>query len=73
VSALSGQLSGGDRAAGGIEGYPLESLFEEVAFLGYYLHWPSDQVMSFDHRERQQWVREVSRINQRLNNAAKGE
>ncbi len=54
-------------------GYPAESLFEEVAFIGYYLHWPREQVMSLDHRERQKWVAEVSRINQRLNESSKAE
>jgi hypothetical protein len=29
--------------------------------------------MDLDHRERQRWVAEVSRINQKLNDAAKGE
>jgi len=54
-------------------GYPTESLFEEVAFIGYYLHWPREQVMSLDHRERQKWVAEISRINQRLNESSKAE
>ncbi len=51
-------------------GYPLEALLEEVAFIAYYLHWPQDQIMSFDHRERQRWVAEVSKINRQLNDSA---
>ena len=47
--------------------YPSERLAEEVAFLSHYMHWPYDQVMSMDHRQRQQWVAEVSRMNERLN------
>lgn len=47
--------------------YPSERLFEEVAYIAYYLHWPYDQVMQLDHRERQAWVAEVARINQHLN------
>lgn len=54
-------------------GYPSELLYEEVAFVAYYLHWPYQQIMSLDHRERQRWVAEVSRVNKRLNEAAKGE
>jgi hypothetical protein len=42
-------------------------LFEEVAYLAYYLHWPPEQIMHMEHRERQQWVREVARLNERLN------
>jgi hypothetical protein len=51
----------------------LNALYEEVAYLAYYLHWPHEEIMSLDHKERQRWVTEVSRINQRLNDAAKGE
>jgi len=51
----------------------LTSLYEEVAFLAYYLHWSFDEIITLDHRERQLWVTEVSRINQKLNDAAKGD
>ena len=51
-------------------GYPSEALYEEVAFIAYYLHWPHAQVMSLDHCERRRWVAEVSKINKQLNEAA---
>ncbi|HEX5283587.1 MAG TPA: DUF6760 family protein [Bryocella sp.] len=51
--------------------YPADRLRGEVAYIGYYLHWPYEQVMNMDHWERRQWVVEVSKINQRLNDAAK--
>jgi len=47
--------------------YPSSRLFEEVAYIGYYLHWPYDQIMQLEHRERQRWVAEIGRINERLN------
>ncbi|HXZ10523.1 MAG TPA: DUF6760 family protein [Paraburkholderia sp.] len=50
-------------------GYPPEQLFEEVAYIAYHFHWPHSQLMSLDHRERQRWVEEVARINQRINQA----
>lgn len=50
-----------------MKGYPSERLFEEVAFLGYYMHWPYDEIMNMDHRERQRWVEQTALINQRLN------
>ena len=50
--------------------YPAERLAEEVAFVSHYMHWPYDQVMSMDHRERQSWVREVSRMNAVVNEEA---
>ena len=54
-------------------GYPSEALYEEVAFIAYYLHWPHRQIMSLDHNERRRWVAEVSKINQQLNQAVKSE
>ena len=47
--------------------YPSDRLHEEVAYLSYHFHWPYQQVMQLDHRERQRWVAEVARINERLN------
>jgi hypothetical protein len=48
-------------------------LFEEVAYLAYYFHWPYAQIMALDHLERQRWAGEVARINQRINAAAAGD
>lgn len=53
-------------------GYPRDELFREVAFIAYYLHWPMNEIMDLDHRERTQWVAEVSRINERLNQEERG-
>lgn len=50
--------------------YPADRLHEEVAYIAFHLHWPYDQVMRMEHRERQRWVAEVGRINQRLNEQA---
>ena len=48
-------------------GYPLDQLYEEVAFVAYHFHWPHDQVMDLEHEERRRWVREISAINSRMN------
>lgn len=48
-------------------GYPSDRLFEEVAYLAYYFHWPYEEILRLEHRERQRWVTEVARINRRLN------
>jgi hypothetical protein len=40
-------------------------VFEEVAYIAYYLHWPYDQIMALEHRERRQWVAEVAKLNTR--------
>ncbi|MHC0066381.1 DUF6760 family protein [Nostoc sp. UIC 10890] len=46
--------------------YPTERLLEEVAYLAYHFHWSYEQIMTMEHRERQQWVTQVAQINQRL-------
>lgn len=46
--------------------YPSDRLYEEMAFLAYYLHWPYDQLMEMQHQERRRWCREVSVINKKL-------
>lgn len=53
--------------SGGMIGYPLDRLYEEVAFLAYHFHWDYDTIMNLEHRERMQWCEEVSRINKKLN------
>ena len=73
VPALRGEVRSGDECLGGMIGYPSDALFEEIAFIAYYLHWPREQIMGLDHRERQRWVAEISRINQELNESAKVE
>jgi len=47
-------------------GYPLNRLYEEVAFIAYHFHWPHREIMNLEHRERRRWVEEISKINQRL-------
>ncbi|NTU41454.1 MAG: hypothetical protein HGA78_00060 [Nitrospirales bacterium] len=47
-------------------GYPLTRLYEEVAFIAYHFHWSHDEIMAMEHRERQKWVEEISKINRRL-------
>lgn len=48
-------------------GYPSKRLFEEVAYIAYHFHWPRDEIMQLEHGERQQWVSEIARFNERLN------
>jgi hypothetical protein len=53
--------------AGGVTGYPLEALYEEVAFLAYHLHWSHAELLELEHRDRHRWCNEVSDINKKLN------
>ncbi len=50
--------------------YPSDRLYEEVAYIAYHFHWPYDQVMALEHRDRQRWVAEIAAINRRLNEEA---
>ena len=58
-----------DGRRGGVLGYPLKSLFEEVAFVSYHFHWPPESVLNLEHADRRRWVQEISAINQRINDA----
>ena len=69
MSALREKIRSRGRRIGGAIGYPLEDLFEEVAYVAYHFHWPRSQLMSLDHIERHRWVEEVAKINQRINDA----
>ncbi|HEX5085207.1 MAG TPA: DUF6760 family protein [Blastocatellia bacterium] len=55
---------------GGVLGYPLNALYEEIAFIAYHFHWQPDAVMNLEHTERRRWVEEISSINRRLNEDA---
>jgi uncharacterized protein DUF6760 len=54
-----------------VTGYPLDALYEEMAFIGYYLHWPQEELLRLEHGERRRWVAEISRINGELTEQAR--
>jgi hypothetical protein len=60
---------GGYSKPGGIDGYPLERIYEEVAYLAYHFHWTAETVLAMEHSERRRWVEEVAAINKKLNEA----
>lgn len=37
-----------------------------MAFIAYYFHWPQDQIMHLEHRERKKWCDEISVINRKV-------
>jgi len=47
--------------------YPLDKLYQEVAYVAYHFHWPVDDILDMEHRERQIWVKEISEINKEIN------
>lgn len=46
--------------------YPLDRIYEEVAFIAYHFHWSWDEIMNMEHRERHKWVEEISSINRQM-------
>ena len=50
-----------------VKTYPSEKIYEEAAFIAYYVHWSHDDIMAMSHRERLRWCDEISKINSRLN------
>ncbi|NLW46377.1 MAG: hypothetical protein GXY86_03425 [Firmicutes bacterium] len=48
-------------------GYPLDRLYEEVAFVAYYFHWEYETVINLEHRERRRWCEEISKIHKKVN------
>lgn len=58
-----------DKFYGGrnISTYPAEKIYEEAAFIAYYLHWSHDEIMNLSHRDRRKWCEEISKINSDLN------
>lgn len=67
MPAVPAHFCHGVAGSGGVLGYPLDQLQEEVAFIAYHFHWSHDEVMNLEHRDRRQWVQEISTINQRMN------
>ncbi|MFS0519559.1 DUF6760 family protein [Nostoc sp. UIC 10607] len=37
-------------------------LRQEVAYIAFHLHWSYEQLMNMEHRERREWVQEISRL-----------
>ncbi len=40
---------------------------EEIAYVAYHFHWQLREILDLTHDERQAWVREIARINTRMN------
>ena len=47
--------------------YPIDRIYEEVAYIAYYFHWSYSELMQMDHQERQKWCQEISKIIKKIN------
>ena len=50
--------------------YPVDQLYEEIAFIAYHYHSSRDELMALEHGERRRWCEEISSINRRFNDQA---
>jgi hypothetical protein len=67
MSQVRAANGGGDARSGGVLGYPLKNLYEEVAFIAYHFHWQPEAILDLEHADRRRWVEEISSLNQRFN------
>ncbi|NJO79512.1 MAG: hypothetical protein HC827_14010 [Cyanobacteria bacterium RM1_2_2] len=72
MSALPSSVCSGAKFIGGVVSYPLDLLYEEVAFIAFHFHWSQEEILNLDHRRRQRWVSEISKINQQWNQTDNG-
>jgi hypothetical protein len=43
--------------------YAADRLFEEVAYVAYYLHWSLDSILDLEHPVRRRFIEEIGSIN----------
>jgi hypothetical protein len=46
--------------------YATDRLWEEVAYVGYYLHWSLDSILDLEHPARTRVIEEVGKIHRKL-------
>lgn len=45
--------------------YPVDALWQEIAYLAYHLHWSIGDLLDLEHLDRVRMVRAVSTMNER--------
>ena len=45
--------------------YPIDALWQEIAYLAYHLHWRLDDLLDLEHMDRVRMVRSVVALNDR--------
>ncbi|MFJ3977817.1 DUF6760 family protein [Streptomyces sp. NPDC090021] len=46
--------------------YASERLWEEVAYVAYYLHWSLDQILDLEHPVRTRIIEEIGKTNRQI-------
>lgn len=52
--------------SGGVNLYPKDDLYREMAFIAYYFHWSQEEILGLEHTDRKHWCREISYINEKV-------
>jgi hypothetical protein len=47
--------------------YPADRIYEEIAYIAYHFHWSYSELMNMTHGERLRWCKEISKINEKIN------
>lgn len=42
-------------------------LFCQTSYIGYYFHWPEDDILDLPHIDRERYMKEISKINRKVN------
>jgi hypothetical protein len=45
--------------------YGTERVLEEVSYVAYHFHWSLAEILDLEHPDRQRFVAEIGRINER--------
>ncbi len=45
----------------------MDALYTEMAFIAMHFHWPHDELMRLEHRQRRRWCAEISAVNRARN------
>lgn len=45
--------------------YPEEALWDEIAYLGYHLHWDLERLLDLAHNDRARLIKSVAELNER--------
>ncbi len=51
--------------------YPVDTLWEEVSYLAYHLHWDLESLLDLEHGDRDRLVQSVAALNRRAWEAVK--
>ncbi len=44
-----------------------DELFQEISFIGYYFHWPLEEILCLPNLDRCRYCEEINRINRKIN------